>query len=408
MQFDLLIQGGEVIDPAAGYAGQMDVAITRNCIAAVARDIPATAARQVIDARRQIVTPGLIDLHTHVYHNATYWGIHPDPVAARTGVTTWVDAGSAGAFNLAGLRDQAIKQFAARVYALINISAIGLIAARGESRNLEYCDVEICNRLIDRYPDFIFGVKARIDQSSVGENGIEPLRRARQVADRCSRPLMVHIGIAPPAIEQVLELMRPGDILTHCATGHTMRIVDDAGNLLDAARRARDAGVVMDIGHGAGSFAFAIIEPLLRTGFLPDVISTDIHQISIHGPMFDLPTCMSKFLALGMSLPDTIRATTARPAEILGLQNEIGTLRPGALADLAVFRLLRGRFPFYDVRMEMRECTVLLQNTLTILNGRPLARVPDEPSAPWIALNENQRALIERGHTPAMLAEKRP
>ena len=109
-----------------------------------------------------------------------------------------------------------------------------------------------------------------------------------------------------------------------------------------------------------------------------------------------------------MSLPDTIRATTARPAEILGLQNEIGTLRPGALADLAVFRLLRGRFPFYDVRMEMRECTVLLQNTLTILNGRPLARVPDEPSAPWIALNENQRALIERGHTPAMLAEKRP
>jgi dihydroorotase len=408
MQFDLLIQGGEVIDPAAGYAGQMDVAITHNRIAAVARAIPVTTARQVIDAHDQIVTPGLIDLHTHIYHGATYWGIHPDPIAARTGVTTWVDAGSAGAFNLIGLREQVAKHFAVRVFALINISAIGLIAAGGESRHLELCDAAICARLIDLHPDFIRGVKARMDQSSVSENGVEPLRRARQVAERCARPLMVHIGIAPPAIEQVLELMRPGDILTHCATGHTMRIVDDAGNLLDAARRARDAGVVMDIGHGAGSFAFATIEPLLRAGFLPDVISSDIHQVSVHGPMFDLPTCMSKFLALGMSLPNVIRATTARPAEILGLQNEIGTLRPGALADLAVFRLLRGRFPFYDVRMEMREGTVLLQNTLTILNGRPLARVPDEPSAPWIALNENQRALIERGHTPAMLAEKRP
>jgi len=408
MQFDLLIQDGHVVDPAAGYVGQMDVAIARNRIAAVERNLPATTARQTIDARGHIVTPGLIDLHTHVYHGATYWGIHPDPVAARTGVTTWVDAGSAGAFNLAGLREQAIKQYVVRVYALINISAIGLIAARGESRNLEYCDVETCCRLIDRHPDFIFGVKARIDQSSVGDNGIEPLRRARQVAEQCGRPLMVHIGIAPPSIEQVLALMRPGDILTHCGTGHTMRIVDDAGNLLAVAQRARDAGVVMDIGHGAGSFAFATIEPLMRAGFLPDVISSDIHQLSIYGPMFDLPTCMSKLLALGMALPDVIRATTTRPAEILGLQNELGTLRPGALADVALFRLHQGRFLFYDVRMEMREGNVLLQNTLTILNGRPLARVPDEPPAPWVALNENQHALIARGHTPAMLAEKRP
>lgn len=405
MQFDLLIQGGQVIDPALGYAEPMDVAITRQRIAAVARDIPATAARQVIDARGQIVTPGLIDLHTHVYPGATYWGVHPDPIAARTGVTTWVDAGSAGAFNLAGLREQTIKQFAVRVHALINISAIGLIAARGESRNLEYCDAAICARLIDQYPDFVVGVKARMDQSSVGENGVEPLRRAHQVAEQCGRPLMVHIGIAPPAIEQVLELMRPGDILTHCATGHTMRIVDDGGNLLDAARRARDAGVVMDIGHGVGSFAFATIEPLMRAGFAPDVISSDLHQLSVHGPMFDLPTCISKFLALGMSLSDTIRATTTRPAEILGLQNEIGALRPGALADVAVFQLLRGRFPFYDVRMEMREGNVLLRNTLTILNGRPLTRVPDEPPAPWIALSDQQRELIARGHTPALLAE---
>lgn len=405
MQFDLLIQGGEVIDPGAGYAGQLDVAITRNRIAAVERDIPATAARQRIDAHGQYVTPGLIDLHTHVYPGATYWGINPDPVAARSGVTTWVDAGSAGAFNLTGFCEQVARRSAVRVHALVNISAIGLAAARGESFNLEYCDVDLCRRLIDLHSDLIWGVKARIDQSTVGDNGIEPLRRARLVAVQCARPLMVHIGSAPPTIAQVLELLRPGDILTHCTTGHTMRIVDAAGKLLDTAKQAWESGIVMDVGHGAGSFAFATIEPLIRANYCPDVISSDIHQLSIHGPMFDLPTCMSKFLALGMSLPEVIRRTTRRPAEILGLQNEIGTLRPGALADVALFRMHHGKFPFYDVTMEMREGKHLLRNTLTILNGRLLQRLPEEAPAPWITLTEHQQTLITRGHTPAMLAQ---
>ena len=405
MPFDVLIQGGEVIDPASGYAGQMDVAISRNRIAAVEREIPGTAARQIIDAHGQYVTPGLIDLHTHVYHGVTYWGIHPDPVAARSGVTTWVDAGSAGAFNLIGFREQVVRRSGVRVYVFINISAAGLVAASGESRNLEYCDTDACMRLVDLHQDLVLGVKARIDQSSVGDRGIEPLRRARQVAERCGRPLMVHIGSAPPTIQQVLELMRPGDILTHCATGHTMRIVNDSGELLDVVKHALDSGIVMDVGHGAGSFAFATIEPLMRIGFRPDVISTDIHQLSIHGPMFDLPTCMSKFLALGMSLPDVIRATTMHPAKILGLQDEIGTLRPGALADVALFRLHKGAFTFYDVQMEMRHGTHLLRNTLTILNGRPLTLLPEELPAPWITLTEGQQALIARGHTPVMLAK---
>jgi len=403
MHFDLLIKSGEVIDPGAGYAGQMDVAITRNRIAAVESEIPA-AADQVIDARGQYVTPGLIDLHTHVYHGGTFWGIHPDPIAARTGVTTWVDAGSAGAFNMMGFREQVIRHSAVRVYALINISAIGLIAAGGELRNLEFCEVDLCRGLIDLHPELIVGVKARIDQSTVGDHGIEPLRRARRVAEQCDRPLMVHIGSAPPTIEQVLGLMRPGDILTHCATGQTMRIVDAAGKLLDAAERAWDSGIVMDVGHGVGSFAFATIEPLVRANRHPDVISSDIHQRSIHGPMFDLPTCMSKFLALGMSLPEVVRATTTRPAEILGLQNQIGTLRPGALADVALFRMQHGAFPFYDVTMEMREGKDLLRNTLTILDGRLLQRLPEDAPAPWITLTEDQQALITRGHTPAMLA----
>jgi dihydroorotase len=404
MKFDLLIKGGEIVDPGGGQRGRMDVAIMRNRIAAVDSNIPAESAARVIDATGQYVTPGLVDLHTHVYHHVTFWGIEPDPVAARSGVTTWLDVGSAGAFNWSGFREWVVKPSNLRIYGLLNISAIGLTATTGELANLDYCDVDLCCKLIDLHRDLIFGIKARIDTNTVRGNGVEPLRRARAAAERCGLPMMVHIGIGPPDVADVLALMRPGDILTHCFTGNSMRIIDDHGRLLEAAKRAWDAGVIMDIGHGAGSFAFETAEALIGAGYRPDVISSDIHQLSIHGPLFDMPICLSKFLALGMSFEDVIRASTARPAEVLGLQHELGTLRVGALADVALFTIQEGRFPFYDVFMNKREGTQLIRNTLTIANGRPLPRAPDAAPAPWIELSEGQRTLIERGHTPDRMA----
>ena len=404
MKFDLLLKGGEVIDPG-GQSGQLDVAISRNRIAAVDRDIPPEAAFRVIDASGQYVTPGLIDMHTHVYHHVTYWGVDPDPIAARTGVTTWLDVGSAGAFNWPGFREYIVKPADVRIYGLLNISAIGLTAMTGELANLDYCDTDLCCKLIDLHRDIILGIKVRIDRNTLGASGLEPLRRARAAADRCELPLMVHIGIGPPTIGEVLELMRPGDILTHCFTGHSMRLIDERGDLLDDARRAWESGIIMDIGHGAGSFSFETAEALVRAGYQPDVISSDIHQVSIHGPLFDMPTCLSKFLALGMSLPQVVRAATARPAEVLGLQHELGTLRPGALADVALFTIRPGRFPLYDIYMNMREGTQLIVNTLTIVNGRPLQHAPDAPAAPWIELTADQRALAERGHTPQAFAK---
>ena len=264
--------------------------------------------------------------------------------------------------------------------------------------------MDLCVKLIEQNPDLLLGIKARIDRNTTRGTGLEPLRRAREAADRVQLPLMVHIGGGPPSLLEVLELMRPGDILTHCFTGGDMRIIDDAGVLLEAAKRAWDSGVILDIGHGAGSFSFITAEKMFAAGYQPDVISTDIHQMSIHGPLYDMPTCLSKFLALGMSLEDVIRASTVRAAEAMGMADEVGTLRVGELADVALFEILEGDFPFYDVSMNQRNGKQLLRNTMTIINGRELPRTSDGPTAPWIELSEIQQKLIELGHAPDKLA----
>ncbi len=409
MRFDLLIRGGEVVDPGGGHEGRLDVAIHRGRIAAVDRKIPEGSAAKVIDADGRVVTPGLVDLHTHVYRGVTFWGIDADAVAWRTGVTTFLDVGSAGAFTLQGFRELIAERSAARILCLLNISSIGLVAETYELANLAYCEPDLCARLVDANRDLVFGIKARIDALTVGEHGLEPLRRARAAADACELPLMVHVAWAPPPLEQILELMRPGDVLTHCTTGLSNKLVDDDGRILDAAVRARERGIVFDVGHGSGSFSWASAEKLLEHGLGPDVISSDIHQRSVHGPMFDLPTCLSKFLALGMPLRDAIAAATVRPAEVLGLEQQIGTLKVGANADVALFELERGSFDLYDVHHERREGRELLRNVLTLVGGRPLPAKAPPPPAPWLELTPAQRerdAALRRLPATAPLLER--
>jgi dihydroorotase len=413
--FDLLIRGGEVVDPGGGREGRLDVAVTGGRIAAVEHDIPEGSASSVIDAAGQYVMPGLIDLHTHVFRKVTYWGVDPDPVASRSGVTTWNDAGSAGAITLPGLQEFIVERARVRITAFLNISNIGLVGENHECANLAYLDVDLFRRLVDRNRDLVRGVKVRMGTPTVGENGLEPLHRARRAAEECDLPLMVHIAFGPPEVDEVLALMRPGDILTHCFTGLPMKIVDERGQLRDCAKRAWDAGVIMDIGHGTGSFSFRTAESLMAAGRHPDVISTDLHQLSVNGPAYDLPTCMSKLLLLGMPLRDVVRAVTVRPAEILGIARDAGTLRPGSRADIALFRLYRGRFPLYDIAGTMREADALLASTQTIVGGSPLETLPLESPAPWVEdpiwpeaqrpFTEQQQRLRLLGHTPdALLA----
>ena len=382
--YDLLVKGGEVVDPATNTRGLFDVGIVAGRIAEVAPTLASELAVQVLDASGQIVTPGLIDLHTHVFHGSTFWGVRPDPIAARTGVTTWIDAGSPGAMTLEGFRRSVVRVAETRIYTFLNISYIGLVGPDYELANLEYCDTDVFQRVCNLNRDLVVGVKVRMGATTVAESGIEPLRRARRAADECGLPLMMHIASGPPSIDDCLQFLKDGDIITHCFTPHGMRLVDDRGQLRDSAKRALDRGVILDVGHGSGALSFDIAENLIGAGWMPDVISTDIHQLSIRGPMFDLPTCMSKFLCLGMDLDEVVKATTIRPAEVVGLPDGLGSLKPGAPADIALFELTEREFVFHDVKMDARTGKVMLRNTQTLVGGRPLARVSADPPAPWV------------------------
>jgi dihydroorotase len=409
--FDLVLKGGEVVDPGAGLSGRLDVAITRDRIAAVESDIPVQKAWRAIDVAGQYVTPGLVDLHTHVYHGVGYFGIDAESLAWRCGVTTWADAGSAGAFTWPGFRKWIIEPSRVRIYAFISMSYMGMPGLNYDEYNaLETLDFDALRLTVNANRDRIIGIKVRMGHGRTGNQGLEPLRLARIAADELALPIMCHIAAAGPSIGEILAILKKGDILTHSFTGYTERIVDDEGHLLDVAREARDRGVIFDIGHGSGSFSFITADALASQGFLPDVISTDIHQVSLPGhdllnpqvvevparvmgdgtPKFTLLTAMSKFLYLGMSFPEVIRATTARPAEILGLKGQVGTLSPGAYADVATFVIDEGDVRLFDIFGNERIGHQTIRNVHTLVGGQQLPRLEMPPLPVWITLVDHE------------------
>jgi len=382
--YDAVVRGGEALDPANGVHGSYDVGIRDGVIAAVEPALPLSEATRVIDARGQYVTPGLVDLHTHCYWGVTYWGVEPDPIAARSGVTVWVDAGSAGAYTFPGFRRYAVEASAARLFALLNVSAIGLVAPTGELANPDYRDVGLAAETVESNRDTIRGIKVRVDRDTTRGAGLEPLRQARELADRVRLPLMAHIASAPPHLAAIADVLRPGDILTHCCTGQDNRLADAAGHVYPFIRQLWEDGVLLDVGHGTGSFSYRSARRLLDEGIVPDVISSDIHQLSARGPMHDLPTTLSKFLNLGLSIDDAIARATTRPATAIG-RPDLGALRVGSPADLALFRLEEGEHVFYDCDMHPIKGALRLVNTATYIGGTRLPRLPERPPAPWVS-----------------------
>jgi dihydroorotase len=395
-QYDTVITGGELVDPGAGNVGRFDVAIKDGKVAAIGGPFAPTDAGRHIDARGQIVTPGLVDIHTHVYWGATYWGIEPDPIAARTGVTTWVDAGSAGSYSFPGFREYIVNRSASRVFAFLNLSTIGLIAPTWELSNPDYWDVELAVETVERNRDVVVGIKARIDARTTRGVGIAPLARARELADRVGMPLMTHIGTAPPSMDEVIPYLRPGDILTHCFTWQDMSIADASGKIRPEIKQLQQEGLILDVGHGTGSFGFGIAESMYAQGILPDVISTDIHQLAVQGPMFDLPTTMSKFLTMGMNLPQVVACTTVKAARAVRLDG-VGSLAVGKVADVALFRIEEGEQSYYDVQMNERVGSRRLVNTLTLVGGEELPQKEAKPLHFWAKLPEEQQPLLRTG-----------
>jgi dihydroorotase len=326
------------------------------------------------------VTPGLVDLHAHGYWGVTYDGLRVDAVAGRSGVTTWVDAGSAGAATFPGFRRYVIEPSATRILPFLNLCAVGIIY-RGvpEFNDLRFADVAFAVETIEAHRDLIVGVKLRLGRGIVRDNADHPIWLAREVADHVGLPIMVHIGEPPPPLHQILAALRAGDVVTHCFRGDARGIggIVLNGKVRREVREARERGVRFDVGHGAGSFGFPAATAALEDGFPPDTISSDLHQQSILGPAHDLPTVMSKFLALGLSLDEVVRRTTLVPAQVLRRDVGIGTLREGAPADLAVFELQTGEHTFVDVLGTTVVGSHRLTNVMTLRAGLEMDRTQD-------------------------------
>lgn len=371
---DILIRGGKVIDPSQGLSADRDVAIAGGKIAALCDPGTAGEARHTVDATGYIVTPGLIDLHVHVYTHIPL-GLDADQLSLSGGVTTMLDTGSAGSNNFDAFRRDCIDRARCQVLGLVNLSRAGLVASElGELMDRRYADPDGVVRTIARHPGVAVGVKIRAGAHIIGKgkDGWDNLNEAIWAARESKTWLMVHIGECPMSIPDLVNALSPGDVLTHCFKGGTTRVTDDLGRIFDDVRAAQERGVEFDVGHGFGSFQWEVVEAALEQGFEPTTISTDLHMANLHGPVFDMPTTMSKFLMLGLSMERVVEMSTSAPARTLGLQDQIGTLKVGTQADITVLEPVEGKFLFTDSYGVKRTGDTLLSAAATILKGEIL------------------------------------
>lgn len=387
-QYDILLKGGHVIDPANGIDGMMDVAVTGDKIAKVAADIDPALAKKVVDAAGLYVTPGLIDIHVHVYHTREpeTLSVIADHHSFRSGVTTMVDTGTAGAKHFLHFKRTVIDTARTRIFAYINIVKSGMIG--DFEQDIREMDAELAASIVLAYPDQCVGIKTAHYWTHKPEDADHPLwaavDRGLEASAICKKPLMVDFWHRPDerTYQELLLKMQPGDIHTHMYA-QQFPVLDENKKPNDFLFEARDRGVIFDVGHGAGSFWFRNAVPAMAGGWGPDSISTDLHISNVNGPVYDMITTMAKFLNMGMPLQEVIYRSTVTPAHEIG-HPELGTLSEGAEADLAVIRLETGSFGFTDCGRAKLTGTQNLTCRLTLRAGQVMYD-PDGRTVPeWV------------------------
>lgn len=376
-KYDLLIKGGEVIDPSQNLRGTRDVAINNAQIAAVEPQISEDEAEETLPASGKLVLPGLVDMHSHVYPQASAIGLPADELVSATGTTTHVSAGDAGANNFSGLESWVMAQSRTRIVGFLHISSIGLAGFPvGELLNIDYADVDLAAKTLAENSDVLLGIKVREGKDIVGDNGLEPLKRAIEAAELSGTDgrVMCHIGDAPGELAELLDLLRAGDVLTHTYSGAGNNVVKE-GELVAAALEAKERGVIIDVGHGGGSFSYAVAEPAIEQGLTPDTMGSDLHAISVNSPGTPyLPWVMSKFLGLGFTLEEVVAKATINPAKLIGDPEGLGTLSIGAPGDVSIMELIEEEVTFVDTDGEERSGDRYLRPATTVSAGRLFER----------------------------------
>ncbi len=389
-KFDLVIKGGTVVDPSQRLNAKRDVGMRFGAIEALEADIPAARAQRVLDAAGRTVLPGLIDLHSHVFPYGSAIGIPADELVPYQGTATAVSAGDAGANNFSVFRRHIAAQTRTRLYAFVHIANIGLAGFPvAELFNVDFADADAAARAVAENADIVIGIKVRMSENVIARHGLEPLRRAIRACELSgtSAKVMCHIGGVETVelMSQILDTLRPGDVLTHCysgapnVSGKFTNIVQE-GKLLPAALNAKKRGVVFDIGHGGGSFDYTVAEAAIAQGAPPDTISSDIHVFSGNTPgMPYLTWVMSKFLNMGFTLEQVVTMATANPAKVINRLPKLGTLQIGAPADATVVDVVQGPVEFVDTRNNKRQGNVHIRPTNTVLAGTAFGRPYQAP-----------------------------
>ena len=383
--YDLILKGGTLLDPAQGINDRRDIAFKDGLVAQVAKRIDPASGGATVDVSGKLITPGLIDLHGHFYHGGNAISVHPDQMCLPSGTTTGVDAGSAGFENFLAMRDYVFPAHRTRLLAFLHIGGVGLALNRllgGGLHDMRIIDVDQTADAIKDNAGFCFGVKVRMHVNAVAYwNAHQAMKSARAAADQSGSKLMVHVSGTPIPLPEVLEYLGPGDISTHAFNGNPESILDGRGKLRPEVRAAVDRGVIMDVAHGGVCCDLEVVKASMEQGLLPDTISTDIHNPPPAGspvdqtayladrivyPMNDL---VSQFHSLGIPLVDAVAAATSRPAQVLGLQDTLGSLAVGMSGDAAVFDQQEGRFIWHDMAGHSVDGHVRLDTFLTVRAG---------------------------------------